>query len=298
MLRNRLMKFTASLIFVMAAGSFSASAQYSATSCAICATWNAPQKPFRIFGNTYYVGTHGLSSILITSKSGHVLIDGGLPESAEQIRDHIRALGFRIEDVKLILNSHVHFDHAGGLASLQRWSHARVIASVWSASVMRKGGVGRDDPQFGVLPPIARIRHVELLHDGQTFNVGDIAIAAHLTPGHTPGGTSWTWQACEYSRCLNLVFSDSLTAVSAPGFKFTAHPEALKSFENSFAFLESVPCDILVTTHPEMSDLWTRLDKRSHGMAPDPMIDSDACKNLAISARQQVKKRIESEAAR
>src|SRR6185437_11870313 len=85
--------------------------QYSKTDCASCKVWNAPQEPFKIYGNTYYVGTHGLSSILITSPSGHLLIDGALPDSAEQIRDHIRALGFRIEDVKLIVNSHVHFDH-------------------------------------------------------------------------------------------------------------------------------------------------------------------------------------------
>lgn len=82
------------------------------SSCANCAAWNKPHKAFRIYGNTYYVGTHGLSSILITSEGGHFLIDGALPESAPLIVANIRSLGFRIEDVKIIVNSHAHFDHA------------------------------------------------------------------------------------------------------------------------------------------------------------------------------------------
>jgi metallo-beta-lactamase class B len=269
--------------------------QYSKTDCASCKVWNAPQEPFKIYGNTYYVGTHGLSSILITSPSGHILIDGALPESAEQIRDHIRALGFRIEDVKLIVNSHVHFDHAGGIAQLQRWSHARVAASPASAPVLSKGGVGKDDPQYGILPSIARIKHVEHFPDGDVLNVGNLEITAHLTPGHTPGGTSWTWKSCEGSQCFNMVYADSLTAVSAPDYKFTTHPDLLTSFEKSFAFLEGTPCDILITTHPDISGLWDRLERRKQGVKPDPMIDSSACRILAGNARQQLQKRIQSE---
>lgn len=269
--------------------------QYSKTDCASCKVWNQPQEPFKIFGNTYYVGTHGLSSILITSTSGHILIDGGLPESAEQIRDHIRVLGFRIEDVKLILNSHVHFDHAGGIAQLQRWSHAHVAASPASAPVLGKGGVGKDDPQYGILPSIARVKHVQRLQDGEVLHVGDLAITAHLTPGHTPGGTSWTWKSCDGAQCWNMVYADSLTAVSAPNYKFTAHPELLKGFEKSYAFLESTPCDILITTHPEISGLWDRLERRNQGGKPDPMVDSSGCRTLADNARQQLQKRIESE---
>jgi len=271
------------------------SAQYSKTDCASCKVWNAPQQPFKIYGNTYYVGTHGLSSILITSPSGHILIDGDLPESAAQIRDHIRALGFRIEDVKLILNSHVHFDHAGGIAKLQQWSHARVVASEPSAPVLSKGGVGKDDPQYGILPPIAKVKHVEVFHDGDVLRVGDLSVTAHLTPGHTPGGTSWTWKSCDGPQCLNMVFADSLTAVSAPGFKFTEHPDLLKGFEKSFAFLETTPCDILITTHPEISGLWDRLERRNQAAKPDPMIDSGACRALAANARGQLQKRLESE---
>ena len=202
-----------------------ASGQNQTTPCPQCTEWNQPQTPFRIFGNTYFVGTHGLSSLLITSDAGHVLIDGALPESARQIAANIQSLGFRMADVKVILNSHVHFDHAGGIAELQRLSGARVIASKWSASVMRKGGIGRGDPQYGVIAPIAAIEKVEGLHNGDSFTVGGIVMTAHLTPGHTPGGTSWTWKSCENSVCRNMVYADSLTPVSATGFQFSKSPD-------------------------------------------------------------------------
>jgi metallo-beta-lactamase class B len=273
-------------------------AQSAAPACKNCAEWNRPQAPFRICGNTYYVGPHGLSSILITSKAGHILIDGGLPESAQLIVANVRSLGFRIEDVKLILNSHVHFDHAGGIAELQRISGAQVYASRWSASVMEKGGVGRADPQYGILAGIAPVKHVRGLRDGETFRVGEIAITAHLTPGHTPGGTSWTWKSCESSVCRDIVFADSVTPVSADGFKFTnsrEYPKAIEDFERSFAFLEAAPCDVLVTTHPEASGLWDRIEAREHGVSPDPIVDSGACRRLAEQGRSQLRERIAEE---
>ena len=272
--------------------------QSTSQACAHCAEWNKPQAPFRIFGNTYYVGPHGLSSVLITSDTGHVLIDGALPESAQQIAANIRSLGFRVEDVKLILNSHVHFDHAGGIAELQRLSGARVVASKWSAAVLKKNGVGRGDPQYGVVPPIALVKNVKELRDGESFRAGGIVMTAHLTPGHTPGGTSWTWKSCEAADCRDMVYADSLMPVSANGFKFTKsreYPGALEDFEKTFAFLEATRCDVLVTAHPEVSELWDRLDARTRGVKPDPMIDPGACQRLAERGRARLSQRLADE---
>jgi metallo-beta-lactamase class B len=271
-------------------------AQQRPSSCAECAAWNAPQPPFPVYGNTYFVGTHGLSSILIVSPSGHVLIDGALPESAPLIAAHIRALGFRVEDVKLIVNSHVHFDHAGGIAELQRLSGARVAGSRWTADVMRKGAVPRDDPQFGIIVPIAPIPRVEILQDGQTLTAGTVRLTAHLTPGHTPGGTSWTWTSCQGSRCLNMVYADSLSPVSADGFLFSRSPQVLDSFQRSYAFLDAAPCDILLTPHPDASHLWQRLDRRQSD--PDALIDPGACRALAQAFRESLRQRMEKETRR
>jgi metallo-beta-lactamase class B len=284
------------LLAVLCAGV--AVAQTANPSCSQCAEWNQPQKPFRIFGNSYYVGPHGLSSVLISSKAGHVLIDGGLPESAKQIAANMQSLGFRISDVKIILNSHVHFDHAGGIAEVQRLSGARVIASPWNAAVMKKGGVGRDDPQYGAVEAIAPVANVHEISDGGIVRIGPLVITAHFTPGHTPGGTSWTWKSCEAEVCWNMVFADSVTPVSADGFKFTnspTYPQVLEDFAKSFAFLEAAPCDILITTHPEASGLWDRFDARQRGVTPDPMVNSAACRQLAEHGREQLRLRIAEE---
>jgi metallo-beta-lactamase class B len=266
--------------------------------CASCAEWNRSQEPFRIFGNTYYVGPHGLSAILVTASSGHILIDGALPQSAEQIARNIQSLGFRMQDVRVILNSHVHFDHAGGIAELQRLSGARVYASPWSAAVLKSGKPGRGDPQYVGGISIAPISNLHPLHEGEKIVVSDVTLTAHLTPGHTPGGTSWTWQSCEGSLCRNMVYADSLTPVSSDGFRFTDsrdYPHALQDFEKSILFLETTPCDILITTHPDNSSLWDRLEARQKRLTPDPMLNPNACRELAARTRESLKQRVAEE---
>jgi metallo-beta-lactamase class B len=261
------------------------------------AAWNAPQDPFRVFGNTHYVGPRGLSSILITSDAGHVLIDGALPESAPLIVANVRRLGFRFEDVKLILNSHVHYDHAGGIAELQRLSGAAVAATAPSARVLEQGRSGPDDPQYGALPAIAKVRNVKVVADGEVLRVGPLEVTAHRTGGHTPGGTSWTWRSCESGRCLDMVYADSVTAMSAEGFSFTRsknYPAVVEDFEMSFAFLDKTPCDVLVTPHPEAADLWGRLAKREQTGA-DALVDRTRCRQYADSARARLRSRIEAE---
>ena len=297
-------------LFVAAA----AAQTHAATSCSDCAEWNVSQKPFQVYGNTYYVGVHGLSSILITSPEGHVLIDGDLPESAPKIAANIQALGFRIKDVKLILNSHIHFDHAGGLSELQKLSGAQVAASPSSAPVLKTGKSGPDDPQYGILRPIKPVAKVKVIKDGETLHVGPLALTAHFTPGHTRGGTSWTWQSCDRAasegipnggdravsdkdRCLNLAYVDSLSAVSAPSFHFssnTTYPQVRKDFEKSFATVAALPCDILLTPHPGASDMWERLEKRNQGDA-NAFVDSGMCKQLAQSAQASFDKRLAQE---
>jgi metallo-beta-lactamase class B len=251
-----------------------------------------------LYGNSYHVGTHGLGSILITSDQGHVLIDGALPESAPKITASVRALGFRMEDIKVILNSHVHYDHAGGIAELQRMSGAKVWASPASAKVLERGDSGQDDPQFGVLFPIKKVSRVSVLKDGGVVRVGELQVTAHFTPGHTPGGTSWSWKSCEGERCLNMVYADSLTAVSAPDFKFTdnkTYPGVLKDFEKSFATLAELPCDLLVTTHPDITGLWERLEKRESQGNRDALIDSAACDLYVEASRERLRKRLAQE---
>jgi metallo-beta-lactamase class B len=258
------------------------------------AAWNMPHKPFQIFGNTYYVGTAELSSILITSEFGHVLIDGGLPQSAPQIKANIEALGFKLTDVKAILNSHTHPDHAGGIAELQRQSGADVYALRPANEVLTRGKATADDPQaaskgIGV-PKVAR---VWVAQDDQQIGIGSIRMRAIATPGHTPGGTSWAWDACEGSKCLKAVYADSLNPVSSDKYRFSDHPEVLQSFETAYKRLEALPCELLLTPHPALSELFERLDTGKTNT--EAVKDANGCRKYIATQRDALAQRLASE---
>ena len=279
----------------------SARAVVAPTACTNCVAWNAPERPFRIHGNTWYVGTNGLSAILVTSPAGHVLIDGGLTESAPRILASIRELGFRVEDVRLILNSHAHYDHAAGIAPLQVASGAEVAAHPWSAAFMRAGRSIAGDPQFGIDIPYEPVTPVREITDGDTLRVGPLAMVAHFTGGHTPGGTTWTWRSCEGTgaaeRCYDMAYVDSQTPVSADDFRFTSntsYPSAIADFERGFARIEGLRCDVLLTPHPSASEMFERRTARDGGKA-DAFRDAGACRRLAAQARQRLARRIATE---
>jgi metallo-beta-lactamase class B len=261
------------------------------------AAWNAPQTPFRIYGNTWYVGPHGLSSILVETGQGLVLIDGDLPESAPQIESHIRALGFKVHDVKWILNSHTHIDHAGGIAALQRASGAQVLASAAGARALESGGADPGDPLYGSVPDYAPVRHVRTFRDGEALHLGKLDITAHYTPGHTPGSTSWTWVSCEGGRCLHMVYADSLSAISAPRFRFSDHPRYLASFRRSITTVAALPCDILLTPHPDASGFWRRVQRSKSTESVAALIGRGACRRYAAAAGKELNARIAQEHA-
>lgn len=260
--------------------------------------WSAPQKPFRIVGNTWYVGSHGLSAILITSPQGHVLIDAPMAENVPMIEANIRALGFRVEDVRLILNSHAHFDHAGGIAALAQDSGASVRASAAGARALRSGGDDADDPQHGEADPYAAVPRVETFADGETVKLGALALTAHVTPGHTPGSTTWTWRSCEAKRCLDLVYADSVTPLSNKSYRYddTVHPERLTDFRRGLATIAALPCDVLITPHPDASGFLDRIARRDAGDA-DALVDRNACRLYAAKGTSLLDARIAKEHA-
>jgi metallo-beta-lactamase class B len=260
-----------------------------------CINWTKPHEPFKVYGNTYYVGVGGLSSVLIASKDGLILIDGGLTQSAQPIADHIEQLGFQIADIKLILNSHTHFDHAGGLAALVRASGAEMAASAESAKAIERGGPMPDDPQYEFGDRFPAIKSMRVVADGETLHVGELAITAHYTPGHTPGGTSWTWKSCEGDRCLNMVYADSLNSVSSPGYKFSGHPAYLDKFRNSIATVADLPCDILLTPHPDLIGMEAKLTSWRQRPETNPFIDTGACRAYATAAGTRLDARLSEE---
>ncbi len=263
------------------------------------ADWYAPQDPFRVYGNTYYVGTGGISAVLITSSAGHILVDVGGPKAAAQVVAHIRKLGFRVEDIRYILNSHAHQDHAGAIADLQKLSGATVLASPASVRVLASGQPDRADAQYPNLTPMPAIARTGVVRDGETIRLGPLAVTAHFTSGHTKGGTSWAWQAEENGRTVRVVFADSLTALAAKGLRFGGnplYPQAQADVERAFATIEALPCDVLVPAHPEAGGLWERKAKQA-ALGDAAFIDANACRNYAAKARATLVQTLSAEAA-
>lgn len=270
---------------------------------ASCIEWNVPRAPFKVFGNTYYVGTQGLSSVLITTAEGLVLIDVALPQSAPLIDANITTLGLRTRDVKYILTSHAHFDHVGGVRSMQRYTGATVLTSASSARALGLGHPVPEDPQYGtgpfdVFPAVTE--GVRVMKDGETVRLGATAITAHYTPGHTPGATTWTWQSCEGARCLNMAYVDSLTAVSNDTFRFTGNgttPGIVDTFRASIRKVGALACDVVLTTHPSASGMDKKLEGRpAPGAAADAFVNAGACKALAAQSLEALDKRVAREA--
>lgn len=253
--------------------------------------WSDRAPPRRIFGNTWYVGTCGIASILVTSAQGHVLIDGATEAAGPLIEANIRALGFDPHDVRTILNSHEHFDHAAGIAYLQRATGAEVRVREPAVAVLQRGQSDRSDPQFLDLPKFPPVAEVHALTDGETARVGELALTAHATPGHTAGSTTWTWRSCEGERCLGIAYADSLTAISDKQYRYGATPGVADAFRRTFDAVAALPCDILITPHPAASDLFARMAGKA------PLVDDGACRRYAGKARANFEKRLSDEQA-
>lgn len=263
------------------------------------ARWLAPQAPVRVHGNFYLVGFGGLNVGLIRTSAGLILIDGAVPQAVEDIEAHIRQLGFSVKDVKFILSTEPHYDHAGGIAALARDSGARVIASRAGAQILGLGHSLADDPQFGQLesfPPVAGVR---TLDDGEKLRLGDTVITARATPGHTVGSMSWTWRSCAGRVCRSMVFGASLNPVSTKDWRFSdpKHAAGVAAFRKTFGVVAALPCDILVTSHPDASGGDVKLAKFRGHETPNPFVDPGACRAYAARYEAVLNARLASERA-
>ena len=241
---------------------------------------SVPDEPFRIAGNLYYVGSTGVAAFLLTGPEGHVLIDGGYPETAPLIIGSIARLGFDIADVEVLLNSHAHFDHAGGLRALQEASGAELWISEGDAAMIAAGGAG--DRSFGPLRhlrlgrfPAARVDH--RFKDGETIRVGPVALTAHVTAGHTPGCTSWSFPVRDGDRELLAVSVCSLSLLPFMSFvEPESYPGIRSDFERSFRTLRALPADIFLGSHGSFFDKDRKLRERADARNPaEPFIDRD-----------------------
>lgn len=259
--------------------------------CADWDDWDKTGPPFRVHGNTYYVGTCGITALLVVGDDGHVLIDGGTAAGAAAIAANIEALGFQLADVKLLLHSHEHFDHVGGLAELQRRTGARLLASAEAAPVLASGRESADDPQFGMHEPFPAARVDGPAIPGETVRLGDLALMPLATPGHTPGALSWQWQSCDGEECRTIVYADSLSPISSDAYRFSDHPAYIADFREGLLRLASLDCAILLTPHPSASEMRKRLLAGS-------LTEEPRCEAYAAGIRSRLDARLAEEEAK
>ena len=254
--------------------------------------WDKPAPPVRIHGNSYFVGTCGISAILITGTAGHILIDGGTERGADLIAANIRRLGFRPRDVRLLLHSHEHFDHVGGIGRLQQLTSAQLVASPAATKVFETGTARSDDPQAGMHKPFQTAEVQRIVRDGEIVRLGNLGLTAVATPGHTPGALSWYWGSCDGGVCRRLVYADSLSPVSREDYRFSDHPDYVAAYRASIAKIAGLDCEILLTPHPAASDLVDRFAGRA------PLEDSNACRDYAADVGKSLDERLAKEQSR
>lgn len=249
------------------------------------AEWLAPAEPMRVFGKTYLVGFGGLSVALIDTGAGLILIDAALPQAVPKILAYVAKLGFRPHDIKYILSTEPHFDHAGGLAALARDTGATVIASTRGAQALRTG-LFADDPQVGYNARFPPVQNVRVIKVGAQLRLGVVVVTARATPGHTAGSMSWAWRSCEGRSCRNIVFGSSLNPVAGKGYRFTspAGQALVANYRRAHAAMNAVPCDILITAYAKQSGANGRF-------AASP----DACRAYARASQRALAARVDKE---
>lgn len=227
--------------------------------------WVEQIEPFRIIGNVYFVGTRGLSSFLITSDEGHFLLDGALPQSAPTIKKNIEHLGFRMADVKILLNSHAHFDHSGGLQALKEMSGAQMLASEGDRSALEGGFyLGFEDRHEYNAPPVKVDRIIE---DGEQLTLGATSLKAHLTPGHTRGCTSFTMTAIEAGNPYEVLFFCGAT-VAANKLNPPQYDGIVDDYRFTFDRTRSWQPDVFLVNHPFFFDMAAKRERQQGG---DPL---------------------------
>ena len=262
------------------------------TGLALIGAAPASPEPFRIAGNLYSVGAGDETAFLIAGSEGMILLDAGPPDSAETVLANVAKLGFDPRRIRLLLNSQAHQDHAGGLAAIKARTGARMIASRADAVQLERGGHG--DFAFGDELVFAPVKVDRIVADGETVRLGDIAITARLTPGHTKGCTSWTLPVRDGARTLQALF---ICGASAPGYRLTdnpAYPEIIRDFDSSFAAWRRLPCQLFLGAH----GAYFGMEGKRSAMAPgraNPFVDPGGCRTFLKASEQRLREQIAGE---
>ena len=261
----------------------------------IVASWKEPVPARHLVGNIHYVGAAGVSSFLITTPDGHILLDTGFADTVPIIERGVRQLGFKMEDIRIILSSHAHFDHVEGHAEMQRRTGARIYASAADARMLAEGGAKDVIP----LPAYEPVRVDRVIQDGEAISLGGTTLTALLTPGHTAGATTWTMNVRDGTEMYRVVFFSS--ASINPGTQLIGnpvYPSISDDLAATFVRLKTLPCDIFFAPHGSqfgMGEKFARLDQGARPGGVHPLVDPEGFKALIVSAEEAYQRTLAAE---
>jgi metallo-beta-lactamase class B len=258
---------------------------------------NQPVEPFKIIGNIYYVGASDVTSYLITTPQGHILIDSGFAETVPQIKANVAKLGFKLADVKILLINHAHYDHCGGLAELKKLTGARLFASPPDATVLEDGGASDfrfgGDPAFSFTP----VKVDEILKDGQAIKLGGAELKTYFTFGHTKGATSWTTEVAENGKKYKVAFISSVTTLDYSFINNQKYPQIAEDFTKTYQTLKAIKADVFLSSHGGFFDLTEKAAKLRAGAQTNPFIDPPEFQRFVARVTKQFEAKLEAEKA-
>jgi metallo-beta-lactamase class B len=250
--------------------------------------WTQPAKPFRIVGNVYYVGTKGLAAYLIVDEdAGVILLDGTMPENAPLIEKNVAALGYKLGDIKIILNSHAHLDHAGAIAELKRDSGAKFYASAGDRPALERGRHEGDTTYAQAVFPAVKVDRT--IANGETVALGGTRLTATLTPGHTKGCTTWSMTAMEDGRELAVIFPCSLGGGGNVLVGNKAYPDIVADYQASIAAMAGMKADVVLPAHPEAAGVLERAARRDAG-EKDAFVDKALLQAIVAKSKAALEK--------
>ena len=235
----------------------------------VMANWVKPIEPFRVIDNIYYVGTNGLGVYLITTPQGQILIDTGVPEVTSQIKNNIQKLGFKVTDIKYILNTQAHFDHTGGFAEIKKESGAQLVVGERDKPLVEGGYYPGQETTLELKFPAAKVDRA--VKEGDTVTLGGVTITAHDTPGHTPGCTSWTMNVKDGNDTRSVIFFCSATIALNKLVTNPTYPGINDDYRKTFAWARDVKADIFLAPHPEMYGMEEKRAKVA-AESPNPFV--------------------------
>ena len=258
---------------------------------------NREVEPFRIIDNIYYVGASDVTVFLITTPQGHILIDAGFEETVPQIKANVAKLGFKMEDIKILLVNHAHYDHCGGLAEVKKLTGARLLASPADATVLEDGGAS--DFRFGGDKnfSFSAVKVDERLKDGQEIRLGNVTLKTHFTPGHTKGATTWTTDAKENGKKHKVVFASSATTLDYTFVDNSKYPQIADDFTRTYATFKSIKADVFLASHGQFFDLLGKAEKLRAGAKPNPFIDPQGWRQFVNQITRQFEEKLKKERA-